>query len=130
MKNPLLEKWETKLHNLFDDIDNHLEDKYGELYPLAPSRKPRGEGINPENDGLFDLSVTFSAGFTSKLGPGYIFRVKMATLSRVPKELTNKIEDEVVSILKMRLPETFPDKDLKVARDGNVFKIYGNLDLN
>lgn len=130
MKNPLLEKWESKLQKIFDHIDGILEEKYGDLFPLRPNRPASGEGVTPDADGLFDLGVSFSAGLGSKKGPGYVFRVKLATLHRVPEELIEKIEDEVVVLLQDALPAEFPGKSLSVARDGLVYKVYGDLDLD
>lgn len=130
MKNPLLEKWEEKLQDIFDEIDHILEEKYGELYPLRPNRPKHKQGVTPDADGLFDLGVSFSAGLGSKLGPGYVFRVKLATLQRIPEDLQERIEDEVVGLLEQQLPKSFPGKELRVARDGKVYKIFGNLDLN
>lgn len=130
MKNPLLEKWEDKLQKIFNNIDHVLEEKYGELFPLRPNRPAHGEGVTPDADGLFDLGVSFSAGFGSKKGPGYVFRVKLATLRRVPEDLLEQIEDEVVDHLKARLPSEFPGKQLDVSRDGVVYKIHGDLDLD
>lgn len=130
MKNPLLQKWEDKLQGIFDRIDDQLEEKYGNTYPLRFNRPARGCGVTPDTDGLFELSVSFSLGIASQLGPGYVFRVKLATMSRVPQEFMTKIEDEVVEMLKMELPKEFPNKELKVARDGKNYKIYGDLDLN
>ncbi|MFZ5950657.1 MAG: hypothetical protein ACOYXC_08125 [Candidatus Rifleibacteriota bacterium] len=130
MKNPLLEKWEERLQDIFDKIDHVLEDKYGHLYPLRPNRPAHRQGVTPDADGLFDLGVSFTVGLGSKLGPGYVFRVKLATLNRVPEELQEKIEDEVLQLLQNELPAYFPGKELKVGRDGKVYKIYGDLDLN
>lgn len=130
MKNPLLQKWEDKLQNIFDRIDDQLEEKYGCMYPLRSNRPSRGQGVTPDTDGLFEIGVSFSLGIGSQIGPGYVFKLKMATMSRVPQEFVDKVEDEVVDILNSELPKEFPDKDLKVARDGRVYKIYGNLDLN
>ncbi len=130
MKNPLLEKWEDRLQDLFDRVDHALEVKYGELYPLRPNRPEHGRGVTPDADGLFDLGVSFSVGIGSKYGPGYVFRVKLATLERVPADLVEKLENEVVELLAQELPREFPGKDLRVARDGHVFKIFGDLDLN
>jgi hypothetical protein len=130
MKNPLLQKWEDKLQCIFDRIDDQLEEKYGDTYPLRFNRPPRGCGVTPDTDGLFELNVSFSLGIASQLGPGYVFRVKLATMSRVPQEFMTKIEDEVVDMLKIELPKEFPNRDLKVARDGKTYKIYGDLDLN
>ncbi|MDD3146395.1 MAG: hypothetical protein PHD82_03755 [Candidatus Riflebacteria bacterium] len=130
MKNPLLEKWEDKLQDIFDRIDHVLEERYGELYPLRPNRPAHGKGVTPDADGLFDLGVSFSAGIGSQFGPGYVFRVKLATLARVPENLVEKVENEVIDLLDAELPKEFPGKDLRVARDGHVYKIFGDLDLN
>lgn len=130
MKNPLLEKWEDKLQKIFNKIDHILEDRYGDLYPLRPNRPARGNGVTPDADGLFDLGVSFSAGLGSSKGPGYVFRVKLATLQRVPENLIEKIEDEVVILLQEELPGEFPGKQLRVARDGAVYKVFGDLDLD
>lgn len=130
MKNPLLEKWEEKLQDIFNKIDHLLEEKYGGLFPLSPNRPAHRKGVTPDADGLFDLGVSFTAGLGSKLGPGYVFRVKLATLHKVPENLQEKIEDEVVQMLELELPNYFPGKELKVERDGLVYKIFGNLDLN
>ncbi len=130
MKNPLLEKWEDRLQGLFDRIDHILEEKYGDLYPLRPNRPAHKQGVTPDADGLFDLGVSFSVGIGSSYGPGYVFRVKLATLQRVPEELVEKLENEVLELLELELPKDFPGKELKVARDGRVYKIFGDLDLN
>lgn len=130
MKNPLLEKWEDKLQDIFNRIDRILEEKYGSLYPLSQNRPPHGRGVTPDADGLFDLGVSFSAGIASQFGPGYVFRVKLATLQRVPDSLIEQFENEVLELLQQQLPAEFPGKDLKVARDGRVYKIFGDLDLN
>lgn len=130
MKNPLLEKWEDRLQDIFDRIDHLLEEKYGDLFPLRPNRPASGKGVTPDADGLFDLGVSFSVGIGSQFGPGYVFRVKLATLRMVPEELVEKIEGEVVMLLAGELPKEFPGKELRVERDGHVFKIFGDLGLN
>ena len=112
MKNPLLQKWEDKLQAIFDRIDEKLEDKYGKAFPLRSNRPEKGQGVTPDTDGLFELGVSFSLGIGSKIGPGYVFRVKLATMSRVPQEFIAKIEDEVVNMLSDELPKEFPDKEL------------------
>lgn len=130
MKNPLLQKWEDKLQGIFDRIDEELENKYGNTFPLRANRPEKGHGVTPDTDGLFELGVSFSLGIGSKIGPGYVFRVKLATMNKVPQEFTSKIEEEVIQMLGKELPKEFPDKELKVAKDGHIYKIYGDLDLN
>ena len=130
MKNPLLRKWENTLQSIFDRIDRKLEDKYGGMFPLRPNRPEAGKGVTPDADGLFDLGVSFSVGIGSELGPGYVFRVRLATMRRVPDEFMQQVEEEVVELLNDELPQHFPGRDLRVGRDGRLFKIYGDLDLN
>lgn len=130
MKNPLLEKWEDKLQKIFNHIDDILEQKYGHLYPLRPNRPQHKKGVTSDADGLFDLGVSFTVGLGSQLGPGYVFRVKLATLHRVPESLQEQLEDEVLGLLQVELPKEFPGKELKVSRDGQIYKIFGDLDLN
>ena len=121
--------WEQKLKKVFDRIDDILEKKYGDMYPLHPARPERGETSNKEHDGLFDLSAVFSAGFGSEHGRGYIVRSRIATLAEVPPEVAEKIEEEVAEMLRKELPEAFPGRNLDVTRDGHILKIQGDLSL-
>jgi hypothetical protein len=75
------------------------------------------------------VGAAFTGGFGSELGPGYVVQVQMSTLSDVPEEVRETIEEEVVKLLQEELPQVFPSRVLKVARDGNVYKIYGDLSL-
>ncbi len=130
MKNPLLQKWEDKLQGIFDRIDDQLEEKYGDAYPLRFNRPARGCGVTPDTDGLFELGFSFSLGLTSQIGPGYVFKVKVATMNRVSSDFMEKVENEVIDMLKAELPKEFPNRDLNIAKDGKNYKIYGDLDLN
>lgn len=129
MRHPKAIAWEQTLKQVFDDIDRRLEAKYGALYPLHPARPPRGATANPESDGLFDVGGVFTAGFGSQTGPGYVVEVRMATLERVPEAVKEQIQEEVVQLLREKLPRAFPGRDLHVSRDGAVFKIHGDLSL-
>ena len=126
---PETHKWEKKLKLMFDAIDDFLENKYGKTYPLHPSRPDRGTTSNKEHDGLFNVGATFTTGMGSEFGSGYVIEVRMLTLSHVPDDLQKTIEQEVVSLIDEKLPQVFPGKDLKVVRDGSVYKIYGDLGL-
>jgi hypothetical protein len=53
----------------------------------------------------------------------------MATLSRVPPPIRAQIEKQVIDLLNELLPGAFPDRILKVSRDGSLFKIHGDLKL-
>lgn len=122
-------QWERTLKKVFDKIDHELESEYGSRYPRHPVRPARGKTANPEHDGLFNLGAAFSAGYGSQHGSGYIVRMRIATLSKVPPDLIEEIEDFVVERLRADLPKAFPGRDLKVTRDGPVFKIHGDLSL-
>ena len=129
MNNPHMAEWEKTLKKIFDIIDDHLEDKYGYLYPLHPARAQRGRTSNKSSDGLFNIGAAFSAGFGSSFGRGWVVDVTMVTLFKVPEEIKQKIYREVTEELKRLLDEYYPERDIKVAKDGNVFKIFGELGL-
>jgi hypothetical protein len=121
--------WEKKLKEVFDEIDDHLEDRYGDRFPLHPRRSKRNRTSNKEQDGLFNVGASFSMGLGSRYGPGYVVEVRFSTLARVPEDLKRRVEREVAGILRDRLPEIFPGRRLKVRRDGGRYKIYGDLSL-
>ena len=129
MRHPKVEQWESRLRRVFDRIDDYLERRYGGRYPLHPARPRRGETSSREQDGLFNVGASFSAGFGSELGPGYVVEVHLATLERVPPPIREKIEEEVVDLLRHELPKAFPERHMRVDRDGPVLKIYGDLRL-
>ncbi|MCK5006297.1 MAG: hypothetical protein KAR73_02850 [Spirochaetales bacterium] len=129
MRHHKIEEWESKLKRVFDRVDDHLEEKYGRKYPLHPARPTRGTTSSKAHDGLFNLGASFSAGYGSKRGPGYVVEVRMVTLTRVPQYLRNQIEEEAVERLREELPREFPDRELKIERDGQVYKIHGDLRL-
>ena len=124
-----LEEWEERLYTLLREIDGALEDKYGKLYPLHPARPQRGETANPQYDGLFRITASYSAGYGSNLCPGYIFRVELVTFEMVPDTVRQTIEAEAIQMAEDGLKRIFPERELSIARDGNVIKIYGDLSL-
>lgn len=129
MRHYRIEKWESKLKRVFDVIDDRLEEEYGGKYPLHPARPGRGTTSSKAHDGLFNVGASFSAGYGSKYGPGYVVEVRMVTLDRVPHYIRERIEEEVAEQLRDELHKQFPEQELKVERDGHVYKIYGDLSL-
>jgi hypothetical protein len=129
MRDFKVEEWESKLKRVFDRVDDQLEEKYGGKYPLHPARPSRGVTASKAHDGLFNVGASFSAGYGSERGPGYVLEVRMVTLSRVPQYVRDRIEEEAAELLREELPREFPDRDLRVARDGPVYKIHGDLRL-
>lgn len=129
MRHPSLQNFERRLLDLFDEIDDHLENVYGNRYRLHPSRAPRGSTSRTTSDGLFNVGATFTPGYGSKLGRGYVVQIDMVTLEQVPGDVREQIEQEVADMLEERLDSYFPDRDLEVSRDRNSYKIHGDLRL-
>jgi hypothetical protein len=129
VKHPRLAEFETSLKRLFDSVNDHLEAKYGDRFELHPARPPHGRTSNRSHDGLFNIGASFTAGYGSRLGRGYVVQVDMVTLERVPAEVRETIEQEAVDLVRQKLPYYFPHRHLTVERDRHVFKIRGDLRL-
>lgn len=130
MRHPRTEAWEARLQQALDKVDEDLEETYGTRYGLHPARLPRGRAANRKYDGLFQLGASFTAGFGSKLGPGYVLDVRLATLDAVPEAVKQTIVEHAVRHLRHELHQAFPNRKLHVARDGAVYKIVGDLRLS
>ena len=117
------------MKQLFDSVDDYLEEKYGSSYQLHPNRPARGETASKTQDGLFNVGASFTAGYGSRYGRGYVVQVEMATLDRVPADVRELIEREAADLINEKLPYYFPGRSLTVARDRHVFKIHGDLNL-
>lgn len=124
-----LEDFEERLDAVLADVDRTLEARWGGRWPLHPSRPVAGEAANPRYDGLFRVTASFTAGFGSAKGPGYLFRVETATLDDVPAAERAALEDEAAELLRTGLAAAFPGRDLRVERDGGPYKITGDLSL-
>lgn len=129
MSGTKLEHWEKALRQILNQIDTELEEKYSGSWPRHPARPRRGSTANPKQDGLFAIGATYSAGFGSKLGEGYVVEIRLATLAKVPLKQQKQIEEEAITRLTQLLPEAFPKRELRVQRDGTVYKIIGDLSL-
>ena len=129
MKHPRLAEFEKRLKQLFDAIDDHLEEKYGSRYKLHPARPSRGATGNKAQDGLFNVGATFTPGFGSRHGRGYVVQIDMVTLDNVSSDVREEIEQEVADLVNEKLPYYFPERELTVSRDRNVYKIHGDLRL-
>ncbi len=126
---PKQEELENELANLCGNLDNHLEDKYGQKYRIHPNRLKRGAGSNPRFDGLFSTSIAFSLGYGSKSGRGYIVEVDIRTLDRVTEEDRQKILEDAFDYIKDNLKIYLPERELDIVRDGDVMKIVGDFSL-
>lgn len=126
-----VERWDAKLKAVFDEIDRELEQVDGLKHvPLHPVRPAAGTTSNPEDDGILEIGANYTVGIGSKYGPGYVLRVRVATLEAVPEESYHVLEERVVEMLKEKLPKAFPNANLQVDLDGEVYKIHGDLSLD
>jgi hypothetical protein len=126
---PKLAEWEKKLQKLINFVDDYLENKYHGKYRLHPARPERGKTSSKTQDGLFSITASFSPGYGSKFGRGYVVDLHIATLEKVPEEKMAEIENEVFELINEKLPDFFPKKELSVKRDGKLIKIIGDLNL-
>ena len=126
---PKQEELENELANLCRNLDNHLEDKYGQKYRIHPNRLKRGAGSNPRFDGLFCTSIAFTLGYGSKSGRGYIVEVDIRTLDRVTEEDRKKILEDAFDYIKDNLKIYLPERELDIVKDGEVMKIVGDFSL-
>ena len=124
-----VESFESTLKRLFDRIDDELEERWGVEFPLHPSRLARGESSNREHDGLFNIGASFSAGYGSEHGKGYVIEVRLVTLTTVDESLREEIREYSAARVAGLLPEFFPERDLEIVRDGDLFKIIGDLSI-
>ena len=130
MRHVKANEWESRLKSVFDRIDAKLEDSYGNRFKLHPSRPAEGTTSNPEMDGLFNVGASFSAGFGSEFGPGYVVDIRLSTLQRVPHELREELRNKVKAWLEELLPEAFPGRELHVDQEGQHLRIHGDLNLD
>ncbi len=129
MRHPKLQEFLDTLKKLLDEVDDHLEERYGGRYPLHPARPRRGETYNKAASGLFSVGANFSAGFGSSVGRGYVLEFDIATLHDVPDEVEEEIDEAAAEKVRELLPRYFPDRRLEVSRDGRLFKLHGDLRL-
>ncbi len=130
MRHRKAKAWELRLKTVFDEIDAKLEKKYRGTFPLHPNRSVEGSTSSPHMDGLFNVGASYSAGFGSKLGPGYVVDIRISTLKRVPRELKLELRDYVQELLLQKLPTAFPGKSLHVDKERKHLRIHGDLSLD
>ncbi|MGL1894128.1 MAG: hypothetical protein OCD02_21040 [Spirochaetaceae bacterium] len=122
-------EWDRQLKKLFDDVDDYLEDKYGDLYPLHPNRMKRGLTSNKEMDGLINIGASFSPGYGTEFGRGYVIDLHLSTLVGVDSETKNQIEINAIKMVGKLLDKYFPGRALDIKKDGVIYKICGDLSL-
>jgi hypothetical protein len=130
MRHQKAKQWEQKLKHVFDQIDVQLETQYAGRFRRHPARPKKGTTANPEMDGLFNVGASYSAGFGSKFGPGYVVDIRVATLQTISRHFKNELRDTVQHLLKQKLPTAFPNKKLSVCKEKNYLRIHGDLSLD
>lgn len=130
MQHAKIIKWEHKLKRVFDEIDAELEQHYADRFKRQPNRLEEGTTSNPEMDGLFNVGASYSAGFDSKFGPGYVVDIRLSTLQRIPPVLTQELREKVQAMLIEKLPTAFPGKTLHVDTEQEHLRIHGDLSLD
>lgn len=130
MRHHKAKAWELKLKSVFDEIDGILEAEYRGQFERHPARPAEGVTSNPEMDGLFNVGASYSAGFGSEYGPGYVVDIRISTLSRVPKETKLVIRDKVQRLLREKLPLALPDNELHVDKERSHLRLHGDLSLD
>jgi hypothetical protein len=126
---PKQDELERTLNKMCLDLDNYLEDKYGDIFPTHPNRLKRGKAASGNYDGLFSVNTNFSLGYGSKEGRGYVVDIDIVTLSWVAKNVEKEVVEDGVKYLKSLLPKYFPNRKLNLKVDGNVYKIVGDFSL-
>ena len=126
---PKQEELETRLDAMCMDLDNYLEDQYRDIFPLHPNRPGRGAGANPSYDGVFATSISFTLGYGSQYGRGYLVIIDVRTLSRVSDTQREEINNRAFIYIQSALPKCFPERKLEIVRDGNLLKIIGDFSL-
>ena len=130
MRHQKAKAWEKRLKSMFDQIDIALEEEYGDRFTLHPVRASHGTTSSRSMDGLFNIGASYSAGFGSKHGPGYVVDIRLSTLERVPRELKQELRDRVQVMLAELLPATFPGKTLHIDKERQHSRIHGDLSLD
>jgi hypothetical protein len=129
MRDTLVESWEDRLNGLLRRVDSSLEARFGKALPIHPARPAAGITDNPQQDGLFRVTSTFTPGFGSRYGRGYVLTIDIVSLACPTPEFRDEVEQAAVTEITAGLPLVFPGKSLRVVRDGPVWKIIGDLSL-
>ncbi|AHH03052.1 Hypothetical protein BHY_0101 [Borrelia nietonii YOR] len=121
------EEFENALFNICLDVDCVLENEFGSSYKVHPNRPSRGRTANGLLDGLFRVTTSFTLGYGSKFGRGYLIIIEIITLDIVDVEFSNRVIERGIKVFDEKLKEKFPGKKLSIVYDINVYKIIGDF---
>ena len=120
---------EENINKLTRALDVFLETNYGDSYVLHPNRRVHGFGSNPSFDGLFCTTSSFTLGYGSSFGRGYIIKIDIRTLDPVSLAFKEEIETTAYNFMRDNLKNYLPDRDIRVVKDGTVLKLVGDFSL-
>lgn len=129
LPHPKTAAWEDRLRALFREVDAGMEARHGGRYPRHPRRPAADATDDFEASGLFDIGAAFSPGYGSRHGRGYVVEFRLGTLGTVPESERRTLENEALELLRAALPRHFPGARLEIVRDGDAWKILGDLSL-
>ncbi len=118
---------EKALHTISDRTDDALEDTFGDTYNLHPNRMRRGKTENKASDGLFNAGFTFTPGYGSTHGRGYVLQFHISTLERVPKSVFRELEDFAAAYIESILNDYFLQGSVELVREETHYKLVGNF---
>lgn len=117
------------MRKMCDELDHRLEERFGSHYPRHPNRPARGKAASVAYDGLFSTGTQFTLGYGSDHGRGYIISVEIRTLSKVKIEDEYAVEKATVETINELIPHYFPEREITLKKDGNVYKLVGDFSL-
>lgn len=129
MYHPKMNEFNKRMKVMFDEVDDYLEDTYGEKLRIHPNRPERGTTSNKAHDGVFNVGPQFTPGYGSEYGRGYVVDLQISTISKLDDQQRRRIEDDLQKILNEKIPAHFPERELEVKRDLRGLKIVGNFNL-
>ncbi len=105
-------EFENVLFHICLDVDFVLENEFGNSYDIHPNRPFRGKAANGLLDGLFSVTTTFTSGYGSRFGRGYLIIIEILTLNFVDDEFWDKINKRGIEIFREGLKINFQAKIL------------------
>lgn len=129
MEHPKAVEFDRKFQEIYEKVDREMEARHGDLFALHPCRPQAGSTSNPQMDGLYNLGASFTAGYGSREGRGYVVDLRIATLEEVPEEVRTMLWKEALELLDYHIKETFPHRELRIVPDGTLWKIVGDFSL-
>ncbi|AWG42494.1 hypothetical protein CR532_00490 [Candidatus Borreliella tachyglossi] len=121
------EELENVLFGICLDVDSALEDEFGSAYEIHPNRPSRGRAANGLLDGLFRVTTSFTPGYGSRFGRGYLIIIEIITLDVVDIEFSRRVVERGIKVFGEKLDEKFPAKKVFIVHDINVYKIIGDF---